>query len=76
MVVLVVPAPRPKALPVSNRPGLAGGSPAAVPLPDDTRIPFMRGADRRWFVSAVLPPLRHPAFYPGLERGIDFKGGS
>jgi preprotein translocase SecF subunit len=44
--------------------------------PDNTRIPFMRGAVIGLLVSAVLSTASVIlAFYPGLERGIDFKGG-
>jgi preprotein translocase SecF subunit len=45
-------------------------------VPDNTRIPFMRGAVIGLIVSAVLSiGSVILAFYPGLERGIDFKGG-
>ncbi len=45
-------------------------------VPDGTRIPFMRGAVLGLLVSAVLSTASVIlAFYPGLERGIDFRGG-
>ncbi|TPG47291.1 protein translocase subunit SecF [Roseomonas nepalensis] len=45
-------------------------------VPDDTRIPFMRGRIAGLVVSAVLSTASVVlAFYPGLEKGIDFKGG-
>lgn len=45
-------------------------------VPDDTRIPFMRGAVLGLILSALLSTASVVlAFYPGLERGIDFKGG-
>jgi preprotein translocase SecF subunit len=45
-------------------------------VPDLTRIRFMRGARIGLMTSAVLSTLSVAgAFYPGLERGIDFKGG-
>lgn len=45
-------------------------------VPDNTRIQFMRGAVLGLIVSAVLSTASVIlAFYPGLERGIDFKGG-
>ena len=45
-------------------------------VPDNTRIPFMRGAVMGLIVSAILSTASVIlAFYPGLERGIDFKGG-
>jgi len=54
--------------------------PLARPLfrlvPDNTRIPFMKGAVIGLIVSAFLSTASVIlAFYPGLERGIDFKGG-
>ena len=43
---------------------------------DDTRIQFMRGRIAGLVVSAVLSTASIAlAFYPGLEKGIDFKGG-
>ena len=45
-------------------------------VPDNTRIRFMKGAVLGLIVSAVLSTASVIlAFYPGLERGIDFKGG-
>jgi preprotein translocase SecF subunit len=45
-------------------------------VPDDTKIPFMKGAVIGLIVSAILSTASIIlAFYPGLERGIDFKGG-
>jgi preprotein translocase SecF subunit len=45
-------------------------------VPDNTRIPFMKGAVMGLVVSAILSSASIIlAFYPGLERGIDFKGG-
>jgi SecD/SecF fusion protein len=45
-------------------------------VPDNTRIPFMRGAIMGLIVSGMLSTASIIlAFYPGLERGIDFKGG-
>ncbi|WP_426959833.1 protein translocase subunit SecF [Muricoccus radiodurans] len=45
-------------------------------VPDDTRIPFMRGRIMGLVVSAILSSASVVlAFYPGLEKGIDFKGG-
>jgi preprotein translocase SecF subunit len=45
-------------------------------VPDNTRIPFMRGAIMGLIVSGILSTASIIlAFYPGLERGIDFKGG-
>ena len=71
---------RPKELPVLQRPGLSLLQRLARPLfricPDVTKIPFMRGARAGLMVSAVLSTLSLiGAFYPGLEKGIDFKGG-
>jgi SecD/SecF fusion protein len=71
---------RPKELPVLERPGLSFFQRLARPLfrlvPDVTRIPFMRGARIGLMTSAVLSTLSIAgAFYPGLERGIDFRGG-
>ena len=43
---------------------------------DDTRIGFMKGRIAGLVVSAVLSTASvFLAFYPGLEKGIDFKGG-
>jgi preprotein translocase subunit SecD/preprotein translocase subunit SecF len=45
-------------------------------LPDNTRIKFMRGRFAGLIVSAVLSSLSIALFfYPGLNLGIDFKGG-
>ena len=45
-------------------------------VPDDTRIPFMRGRLIGIGFSAFLSILSLVlAFYPGLEKGIDFQGG-
>ena len=45
-------------------------------VPDNTKIPFMKGAVIGLIVSAILSTASVIlAFYPGLERGIDFKGG-
>jgi preprotein translocase SecF subunit len=45
-------------------------------VPDDTRIQFMRGRVAGLVVSAVLSIASVVlAIYPGLEKGIDFKGG-
>ncbi|WP_043834812.1 protein translocase subunit SecF [Muricoccus aerilatus] len=45
-------------------------------VPDDTRIQFMRGRIAGLVVSAVLSTASVVlAIYPGLEKGIDFKGG-
>jgi SecD/SecF fusion protein len=71
---------RPKELPVLEKPGLGFFQRLARPLfrlcPDVTKIPFMRGAVAGLIVSAVLSSASLVgAFYPGLEKGIDFKGG-
>jgi SecD/SecF fusion protein len=72
-------ARRPKALPV-----VGGGSgllsrlsrPLFRLVPDQTRVPFMRGARIGLILSALLSTAALiGAFYPGLEKGIDFKGG-
>ncbi|MEO3471821.1 protein translocase subunit SecD [Roseomonas sp. CAU 1739] len=73
-------ATRPKELPVFQRPGLSLYERLRRPLfrifPDGTRIPFMRGARMGLIVSALLSTGSVAiAFYPGLEKGIDFKGG-
>jgi preprotein translocase SecF subunit len=45
-------------------------------VPDGTTIPFMKGAVLGLIISAFLSTASVIlAFYPGLERGIDFKGG-
>ncbi|HZF76247.1 MAG TPA: protein translocase subunit SecD [Acetobacteraceae bacterium] len=71
---------RPKELPVVQHPGLTLfqrlGRPLFRIVPDVTRIPFMRGARIGLLTSAVLSSLSvAAAFYPGLEKGIDFRGG-
>jgi SecD/SecF fusion protein len=71
---------RPKELPVFQRPGLSLLDRLRRPLfrifPDGTRIPFMRGAKMGLIVSALLSSISVAiAFHPGLEKGIDFKGG-
>jgi SecD/SecF fusion protein len=71
---------RPKELPVLERPGLTLLQRLARPLfrlvPDVTRIRFMRGAVAGLVVSGVLSTASLiGAFYPGLDKGIDFKGG-
>lgn len=45
-------------------------------VPDNTRIPFMKGRVLGIAFSIVLSVLSLVlAFYPGLEKGIDFRGG-
>lgn len=45
-------------------------------IPDDTTIPFMRGRFAGLIVSAILSVgSLILAFYPGLNYGIDFRGG-
>jgi preprotein translocase SecF subunit len=71
---------KPKELPVLEKPGLSFFQRLARPLfrlcPDVTKIPFMRGAVAGLVISAVLSTASLVgAFYPGLEKGIDFKGG-
>lgn len=71
---------KPRELPVLERPGLTLWQRLARPLfricPDVTTIRFMRGAVAGLIVSAVLSTASLiGAFYPGLEKGIDFKGG-
>jgi SecD/SecF fusion protein len=45
-------------------------------VPDDTRFPFMNGRYAGLIFSAVLSTASVVlAFTPGLEKGIDFKGG-
>jgi SecD/SecF fusion protein len=73
-------ATRPRELPVvaGGRRGLLGrlSRPLFRLVPDVTGIPFMRGARIGLLVSAVLSTASViGAFYPGLEKGIDFKGG-
>ncbi|MFC3126258.1 protein translocase subunit SecF [Pseudoroseomonas globiformis] len=44
--------------------------------PDDTKIPFMKGRHLGIAFSVILSVLSVVlAFYPGLEKGIDFRGG-
>ena len=71
---------RPKEVPVFAKAGLGLWERMRRPLfrlvPDRTKIPFMRGARMGLIVSAVLSTIAVVlAFYPGLEKGIDFKGG-
>ncbi len=71
---------RPKELPVIQRPGLSFGERLRRPLfrvfPEGTRIHFMRGARIGLLTSAILSTASVIlAFHPGLEKGIDFKGG-
>jgi protein-export membrane protein SecD/preprotein translocase SecF subunit len=73
-------ARRPKELPVVEKPGAGPlerlGRPLFRLVPDVTRFRFMRGARIGLMTSAVLSTLSLVgAFYPGLEKGIDFKGG-
>lgn len=73
-------ATRPKELPVLQRPGLSLLGRLARPLfrifPDGTRIRFMKGAKAGLLTSAILSSASIAgAFWPGLEKGIDFKGG-
>lgn len=73
-------ARRPKELPVLEKPGLSFfqrlGRPLFRLVPDDTRIPFMKGAKIGLVVSALISTASVAiAFYPGLEKGIDFRGG-
>lgn len=45
-------------------------------VPDDTKIPFMRGRIMGLVVSAMLSTVSVVLFfYPGLHLGIDFSGG-
>lgn len=73
-------ARRPKELPVLERPGLSFFQRLARPLfrlvPDDTKIRFMRGAKLGLIFSALVSTASVGlAVYPGLEKGIDFRGG-
>jgi protein-export membrane protein SecD/preprotein translocase SecF subunit len=73
-------ARRPKELPVVERPGLSFfqrlGRPLFRLVPDNTRIPFMKGAKIGLVFSALVSTASVGlAFYPGLEKGIDFRGG-
>lgn len=68
-------ARRPKALPVFG-PGLGLMRPLFRLAPDNTKIPFMRAARVGLLSSAVISTISLGiAFWPGLEKGIDFKGG-
>ncbi|MBW8268646.1 protein translocase subunit SecD [Caldovatus aquaticus] len=71
---------RPKELPVIEKPGAPLLERLRRPMfrlvPDVTNIPFMRGARAGLLASALLSTASVVlAFYPGLEKGIDFKGG-
>jgi SecD/SecF fusion protein len=70
---------RPKELPVIETPGgplHRLKRPLFRLVPDVTRIRFMRGAVLGLVVSGVLSTASLiGALYPGLEKGIDFKGG-
>ncbi|ONG56491.1 protein-export membrane protein SecF [Pseudoroseomonas deserti] len=45
-------------------------------FPDDSKIPFMRGRRFGIAFSIILSVLSLVlAFYPGMEKGIDFRGG-
>ncbi|MDB5412023.1 MAG: bifunctional preprotein translocase subunit SecD/SecF [Rubritepida sp.] len=71
---------KPRELPVIERPGLTLMQRLARPLfricPDVTRIQFMRGAVMGLVASAVLSSASLiGAYYPGLQKGIDFQGG-
>ncbi|HYZ34279.1 MAG TPA: protein translocase subunit SecD, partial [Crenalkalicoccus sp.] len=70
---------RPKELPVlGHGRGLLGrlAHPVFRLVPDNTRIPFMRGARLGIATSVLLSTLSVAgAFYPGLTKGIDFNGG-
>jgi SecD/SecF fusion protein len=72
-------AKRPKELPVvEGGPGLLNrlSRPLFRLVPDVTRIPFMRGARAGLIVSAFLSTASLiGAYYPGLQEGVDFKGG-
>jgi preprotein translocase SecF subunit len=72
-------AKRPKELPVlEDGRGLLGrlARPMFRLVPDVTTIPFMKGARIGLLTSALLSTASLiGAFYPGLEKGIDFKGG-
>ena len=50
--------------------------PAFRLVPDNTKIPFMRGRVMGLVVSALLSTASVVLFfYPGLNLGIDFSGG-
>ena len=80
MVVWWYRATKPRELPVIERPGLSLLQRLARPLfricPDVTKIRFMRGAVIGLVISGVLSTASLiGAFYPGMEKGVDFKGG-
>jgi SecD/SecF fusion protein len=71
---------RPKELPAVEKRGAGLLERLRRPLfrlvPDNTTIPFMNGARLGLLFSAILSTASLiGAFYPGLEKGIDFKGG-
>lgn len=71
---------RPKEIPALEKKGVGLWERLRRPLfrlvPDGTRIPFMRGARAGLIASAILSTGSLAlAFYPGLEKGIDFRGG-
>ena len=73
-------ATRPKEIPAFIKPGAGLYERLRRPLfriiPDVTKIRFMNGAKAGLIVSAVLSSVSAVlAFAPGLEKGIDFKGG-
>ncbi|MCZ8150622.1 MAG: protein translocase subunit SecF, partial [Roseomonas sp.] len=73
-------ARRPKELPVVEKPGLSLvqrlGRPLFRLVPDGTTIRFMRGAKAGLVFSALVSTASVGlAVYPGLEKGIDFRGG-
>ncbi len=73
-------ARRPKELPVLERPGLSLfqrlGRPLFRLVPDGTKFRFMKGARIGLATSALLSTLALVlAVNPGLEKGIDFRGG-
>lgn len=72
-------AKRPKELPVvAGGKGVLGllARPLFRLVPDVTKIPFMKGARAGLIASAVISSISLAgAFWPGLEKGIDFRGG-
>jgi SecD/SecF fusion protein len=72
-------AKRPKELPVvAGGKGVLGllARPLFRLVPDVTKIAFMKGAKAGLIASAVISSLSlAAAFWPGLEKGIDFRGG-
>lgn len=71
---------RPKDLPVIEKKGAGFVERLRRPLfrimPDVTKIPFMKGARVGLLASALISAAAVAgAFYPGLQRGIDFQGG-